>query len=169
MIKLQWPTEYRVITQGFGANPQNYARFGLPGHEGIDMRAPHGSDIMACADGEVYRVHRVDDGHAYGIHVRIRHDGGYKTIYAHLERPLVHVGMQVKAGSLIGLANNTGNSRGSHLHLTLKKEGATEAGTTEHPYDIIDPTPFLVMDEEPELVSIIHVFSDGTVKVMDRV
>ncbi len=53
------------------------------------------------------------------------------------------VGQQVKAGDKIGLADSTGNSTGSHLHLTLKKQGATAAGATNFPNDIIDPTPFL--------------------------
>jgi len=36
----------------------------------------------------------------------------------------VRVGQTVKAGQRIGLADNTGNSFGDHLHLTLKKIGA---------------------------------------------
>lgn len=139
---LQWPTEFDVVTQPFGANPQNYAGFGLPGHEGIDLRAPTGSQIFACAPGHVYRVQETDVG-PYGIHVRIEHSEGYKTVYAHLRQALVRKGEWVKRGQQIGEANNTGNSFGSHLHLTLKKERATEDGGTEYPSDIIDPTPYL--------------------------
>ncbi|MFQ5421717.1 MAG: M23 family metallopeptidase, partial [Anaerolineae bacterium] len=136
-----WPTEYRVITQRFGANPQNYAQFGLPGHEGVDIRARSGSKVFAVAPGQVFRVHTTPNNHNYGIHVRIRHSDGYKTIYAHLQTALVQQGAQVQAGQLIGLADNTGNSFGSHLHLTLKKIGAHQGG---YPYNIIDPTPFLL-------------------------
>src|SRR3989304_405840 len=35
---LLWPTDYAVVTQSFGANPQIYRRFGMPGHEGVDFR-----------------------------------------------------------------------------------------------------------------------------------
>ncbi len=142
-LQLVWPTNYDVITQEYGANPQIYRRYGLPGHEGVDMRALMNTPIYACAAGNVYLVH---DGHgnpAYGVHVRIRHRDGYKTIYAHLARALVRVGDEVSAGQKIGLADSTGNSSASHLHLTLKKEGATARGETTYPYDIIDPTPFL--------------------------
>ncbi len=106
-----------------------------------------GTNVYAAADGEVFQT---NDGvlangqtHAYGIHVRIQHQDGYQTIYAHFTKYLVSVGQQVKAGDLIGLADSTGNSTGSHLHLTLKKQGATAAGLTNYPNDIIDPTPFL--------------------------
>jgi len=143
-FKLSWPTEYRVTTQAFGANPQNYARFGLPGHEGLDMRAPNGSLVTACAPGTVYMIHDGSDNHPYGRHVRIDHGNGYKTIYAHLLSPSVGVGQVVQRGQTIGLADNTGNSSGSHLHLTLKKAGATAAGETEYPNDIVDPTPYMM-------------------------
>lgn len=136
-----WPTEFRSINQYFGANPHNYAQFGLPGHEGIDVMAPTGSRIFAVAPGTVTMVHPSPHGHNYGIHVRIDHIDGWQTIYAHLERLLVSRGQVVKAGDVLGLADNTGNSFGSHLHLTLKRKNASH----EHwPHNIFDPTPFLL-------------------------
>lgn len=149
-LRLLWPVESPQKTQEFGENPAIYRRWGLPGHEGIDFRAPMNSKVFACADGEVYRVSDGSGGEAYGIHVRIRHDDGYRTVYAHLNQVLVHLGQTVKAGDVIGLADSTGNSTGSHLHLTLKKEGATAAGLTDYPYDIIDPTPYLVYPDDRE-------------------
>jgi hypothetical protein len=38
-----WLTEHHHIGQHFGANPLNYAQFGLPGHEGVDIEAPPGA------------------------------------------------------------------------------------------------------------------------------
>jgi len=136
-----WPSEFLKITQHFAANPQNYAQFGLPGHEGVDIRAPSGSKIFCVAPGEVFRVEEDPEGHNYGIHVRVLHEDGYKTIYAHLEEAMVKEGQKVQSGTVLGLADNTGNSFGSHLHLTLKKTGAK---FEEWPYNIIDPTPFLL-------------------------
>jgi murein DD-endopeptidase MepM/ murein hydrolase activator NlpD len=141
---LLWPTDFPSTTQGFGENPELYRRWGLPGHDGIDFEAPTNSHVYACADGEVYLVHDGSGNHPYGIHVRILHHDGYRTIYAHLNQALVHTGQVVEAGMLIGLADSTGNSAGSHMHLTLKKDGATTAGLTRFPYDIIDPAPFLM-------------------------
>lgn len=136
-----WPTEFRSINQYFGANPLNYAQFGLPGHEGIDVMAPSGSRIFAVAPGAVGMVHTAPHGHNYGIHVRVDHVDGWQTIYAHLQQTLVHPGQQVKAGDVLGLADNTGNSFGSHLHLTLKKRNETYQNW---PFNIFDPTPYLL-------------------------
>lgn len=146
-FKMRWPTQFGNITQAFGARPEIYNKFGLPGHEGLDFMAPLGSEIYTVADGIVSDV-RLDGNISpmqfpYGNQVRIQHDDGYETIYAHLDQVVVVRGQFVRAGQLIALADNTGHSSGSHLHLTLKKKGATQAGLTNYPHDIINPTPFL--------------------------
>jgi hypothetical protein len=141
---LVWATDYPVVTQPFGVNAQIYHRFGLPGHEGVDMRALTNTNVYAAFEGVVYEVFRDAKRHAYGIHVRIRHRDGFKTVYAHLAKPLVGVGERVSERQLIGKADSTGASTGAHLHLTLKRDGATARGETQYPKDIIDPTPYLV-------------------------
>lgn len=143
-FRLGWPTDYATITQPFGANPEIYGRFGLPGHEGLDIRAPLNANVYACADGVVFQVHENPKDHNYGTHIRIQHREGYLTIYGHLARTLVQAGEPVVAGQKIGLADSTGNSTGSHLHLGLKKEGATANRQTTYPNDLIDPTPFMI-------------------------
>jgi hypothetical protein len=136
-----WPTEFRIINQLFGINRQFYAQFNLPGHEGLDIRADLGSRIFCVAPGRVARVHTDPNSDNYGIHVRMEHADGHKTIYAHLQQARVSVGDVLPAGALLGLAGSTGNSTGPHLHLTLKKVGASQVG---FPNNIIDPTPFLL-------------------------
>lgn len=159
---LFWPTDYPAILQSFGANPSIYSQFGLPGHEGIDLRAPSGSNVYACAEGEVYHVEEEGNTHNYGRHIRIRHSQGYRTIYAHLERVLVKPGDRVTARQLIGRADSTGNSSGHHLHLTLKKDQATARGETDYPGDIIDPTPFLVYKhQEAEVLEALGINGAG--------
>lgn len=119
-----FPTIERTVTQWFGANPQNYSQFGLPGHEGLDMRAIHGSPIYAVTDGLVVGLNATDTGN-YGIHVVIEDGDGWLTTYAHMERLSVSVGQRVIAGQQIGNADDTGNSYGSHLHITVKKPDTT--------------------------------------------
>jgi murein DD-endopeptidase MepM/ murein hydrolase activator NlpD len=165
-FRLRWPTEFPTIIQPFGVNttgiPDFYTRFGLPAHEGVDFAAPTGSKIFACADGTISQISngKQTDGsvHPYGIHIRIKHvadDGEYETIYGHLLKPRegLKTGDTVTAGELIANADNTGNSRGDHLHLTLKKKGATLGGETKftmadgkvvtYPRDIMNPMAFL--------------------------
>ncbi len=101
---LVWPTDFPVVTQPFGINPQVYRRYGMPGHEGVDFRALTNTNVYAGADGEVYEVYTDPKNHAYGIHIRIQHEDGYKTVYAHLAKALVHKGEPVHAGQLIGRA-----------------------------------------------------------------
>lgn len=142
-FKLQWPAPPPVVvTQPYGVNPQFYP--GQKGHEGIDIRATNGTPIMAGANGTVYRTEDDADSGPYGKHVRIEHphsDGPFKTVYAHLQQIIVNEGEDVIAGQTIGAADNTGNSSGAHLHLTLKKVG--DGSDWLQMDDIVNPTPYL--------------------------
>lgn len=141
-----WPTPHKVVTQRFMNNPNYYAQFDLPGHEGVDIRANTGDPLYAVADGNVSQKHDSATGSNYGRYIRIAHVDGYETTYAHCQslEPLA-VGAVVRGGQLIARADNTGNSSGSHLHLTLKKRPSNPPDRcgTAWPYNIIDPEPYL--------------------------
>lgn len=144
------PTNVENISQTYNANPADYDDFGLTGHDGLDFPASYGSPIFAVAEGTVTRVSSSPTG--YGNAVYLRHSDGYRTAYGHLKEAHVSVGDHVAGGGQLGLCGNTGNVRpeptpanptaGTHLHLTLFKDGATASGQTAQPRDIIDPTPF---------------------------
>lgn len=149
-IQLSWPTDYVVVTQGFGANPELYFDRQLPGHEGLDIRAPMGSKVFACADGVVETIQpRADAGQPYGRYLIIAHADGYRTMYGHLSNIVANKGQNVKGGTVIGIAGPTGQTTGGHIHLTLTQQGATAKGLTNFPGDIIDPTPFLSFLTKP--------------------
>jgi murein DD-endopeptidase MepM/ murein hydrolase activator NlpD len=135
-----WPTTHRYITQHFAANPQNYEQYGLPGHEGTDIRAPLDSPIKAAAAGLV----SVAGWHQnYGYHVRVNHGMPvrYQMVYAHLRDDIqVTVGAWVEPGQVLGYSGNTGNSFGAHLHFGLKRY---PDGLEGWPYNFINPEPFL--------------------------
>lgn len=143
MFFIKKPTE-RAINQHFGENPERYGKFGFAGHEGVDFLCPPGDPIHCCADG---MVRDVDIKGNYGIHVTIDHnivdDRGITwpvtTIYCHLSKTFVWRAMLVKAGDLIGLSGNTGNSSGPHLHLTMKVQGMSTVG---YPAGVVDPETF---------------------------
>jgi hypothetical protein len=150
-FKLLWPSDYPKVILGFGANPEVFRRDGFPGHEGLDIRAPSGAKVYACADGtvtsvDVYKGNRLTQ--PYGTSVEIQHRDGYRTLYGHLGQVSVKPGAVVKAGQAVGLAGASGNTPGGYVHLTLKKQGATAARQTNYPNDIVDPTPFIEWPSE---------------------
>ncbi|MEO0916334.1 MAG: M23 family metallopeptidase [Pseudomonadota bacterium] len=101
-------------TSGFGP------RWGRM-HEGHDWAGPVGTAIHATADGVVTHAGRQG---GYGNLVKIRHDFGFETRYAHLSRIRVKVGERVSRGERIGDMGNTGRSTGSHLHYEIRIGGA---------------------------------------------
>lgn len=86
-------------------------------HNGLDLRAPIGTEVYAPADGKVIMVGR---NGGYGMCVIIDHGYGYKTIYGHLSAYNVPVGQNVKRGDLICWTGNTGTSTGPHLHYEIR-------------------------------------------------
>ena len=145
-----WPV-YLVepyVTQHWGARPDFYKKFGLPGHDGVDIRAPEGSLLLSpFDDARVYRVHThgVDPYHNYGTHVRIINDKANEVfIFAHMSETRVEVGQVLQAGEPVGLSGNTGNSSGAHLHAGRKRPGETYTdvhGTWG--YNLHDPSLYL--------------------------
>lgn len=140
-----WPCESPVVTQRFRARPDYYSRFGLPGHDGTDLRATLGSPIYAVASGEIVDINENPNIHNYGIFVRVRHTDDFETTYAHLERTAVSLGQSINGGERVGFAGSTGNSSGIHLHLTLKKIGSVfvDECNSQWPYNIHDSDPYL--------------------------
>lgn len=96
------------ITQFFGENPTLYSRFGLKGHNGIDVVDEWDSPVCAVEGGTVVDVQRSPEG--YGRHIRILTDGKKCRlwVYGHLEQQFVKVGDTIRAGQKIGTMGNTG-------------------------------------------------------------
>ena len=103
-------------SQFFGENPQAYAKFGLLGHNGIDVPIPTGTKLYSAIDGTV--TEQLNDAYGYGIYIKIENNE-CAILYAHLKSTPLKVGNTVKAGDLVGLSNNTGNSTGPHLHFAV--------------------------------------------------
>jgi len=101
------------FTSGFGP------RWGRM-HNGTDFAAPHGTPIRATADGVVVYVGWQS---AYGRLIKIKHDFGIETRYAHLSKFRVKKGQRVSRGQHIGDMGNTGRSTGTHLHYEIRIGG----------------------------------------------
>lgn len=91
-------------------------------HLGVDYAARRGTPIVAAGSGRIIYAARLG---SYGNLVKIRHDDGYETRYAHMKsfRRGIRKGKYVKKGHTIGYVGNTGRSTGPHLHFELRKRG----------------------------------------------
>ena len=89
-------------------------------HYGMDFSARKGTPIYATGNGLVKRADNRSSG--YGKHIRIDHDFGYVSLYAHLSKYNVRRGLRVKRGDIIGYVGNTGRSVGPHLHYEIFKD-----------------------------------------------
>ena len=89
-------------------------------HYGMDFSARKGTPIYATGNGLVKRADNRSSG--YGKHIRIDHDFGYVSLYAHLSKYNVRRGQRVKRGDIIGYVGNTGRSVGPHLHYEIFKD-----------------------------------------------
>lgn len=115
MIRLEHlPLDYIHVTYHFG--PRNYKH--MLWHNGIDLRAPIGTPVYAVADGMV-EVAKNNPG-GYGLYVVINHKDIFGSLSAHLSQYNVSPGQKVKAGDIIGLSGNTGDSTGPHLHFEIR-------------------------------------------------
>ncbi len=94
-------------------------------HEGFDITAACGTELVAAATGRV--IHVGYDPVLYGNYLEIRGQGERRSyFYAHLIRPpRVHRGERVWAGERVGAVGQTGNaiSTPCHLHFELHVRG----------------------------------------------
>ncbi|MFG3342415.1 M23 family metallopeptidase [Glycomyces sp. NPDC048151] len=120
-----------------------------PDHQGIDIGADKGAEILAASAGTVvtskcdaelhgneYSCDIDGSGEVLGCgwYVDIEHAGGFVTRYCHMvSQPLVAVGDTVSTGQLIGYVGSSGNSGAAHLHYETHVGGApaTKANSRE--------------------------------------
>ncbi|HEX7596852.1 MAG TPA: LysM peptidoglycan-binding domain-containing M23 family metallopeptidase [Polyangia bacterium] len=120
---LRWPVTRPVLTSLFGK------RWGRE-HEGIDMKAPTGTPVLAAADGEV--LYAGNQVRGYGNMVVLQHQGNILTVYAHNSLLLVRTGDHVSVGKEIARVGDTGHSTAPHLHFEVRRGEIPQ-----------DPLPFL--------------------------
>ncbi|MBE6688754.1 MAG: hypothetical protein E7588_05700 [Ruminococcaceae bacterium] len=125
-----WPIDGNVDEPyGWRLRDHSYMEY----HNGIDMRAPRGTPILAAASGVVEKAGNYHNG--YGKMVIIRHPDGKETFYAHMNDIYVSVGDIVAQGTIIGEVGSTGDSTGNHIHFEVRMGD----GTSRNPLDYLVP------------------------------
>ncbi|MCL2178792.1 MAG: M23 family metallopeptidase [Proteobacteria bacterium] len=118
--KARWPLWPIELSSPFG-----YRIHPLTGlkrfHQGVDLRATAHEEVRSIQEGWVLHA---DWAGSYGYMVEVLHSGNSLSRYAHLSQINVRVGQRVDAGTVVGLAGDSGNATGVHVHFELWKEGS---------------------------------------------
>ena len=133
----------------YAANIPPGGRFGVRRkggkvHKGVDIFAPEGTPVVAAADGVVDYSGRIS---GYGETITLAHDGGLRTLYAHLSRRYAARGASVSRGDTIGLVGRTADGECGryfcadppHLHF----EVITDSGPINPSRDRVEPVAWL--------------------------
>jgi murein DD-endopeptidase MepM/ murein hydrolase activator NlpD len=101
-------------------------------HAGIDLATACGRPVYAARAGRVSYSGWLGTS---GNFIRVTHEDGFTTGYAHLQSGSLYVqlGQTVATGQLIGRIGNTGGSTGCHLHLETRQNMVAQ-----------DPYPFFL-------------------------
>lgn len=132
---LAWPLNKVKITQGFGNTDfakSNKGIYNGKGHNGIDLGASIGDQLMSAGEGTVLGAGDTDltcRGASYGKWVLIGYDNGLASIYGHLSAIKVKEGQRVSTGQLVGYTGSTGYSTGPHLHFSVLAKEAVQVGS----------------------------------------
>lgn len=119
------------ISSHFG--PRIHPIYGIARlHAGIDLATSCGRPVYAARSGRVSYSGWLGTS---GNFIRVTHEDGYTTGYAHLQSGSLYVrlGESVVTGQLIARIGNTGGSTGCHLHLETRQNMVAQ-----------DPYPFFL-------------------------
>lgn len=116
-----WPlASYYYVSSPFGyRNHPITHKWSL--HTGVDLAASGGTAIYAAQSG-VVEVSTTNGG-GFGYYIKIQHDNGLETMYAHCSKLLVKEGETVQRGQKIAEVGKTGSATGCHLHFEVIKNG----------------------------------------------
>jgi peptidoglycan hydrolase-like protein with peptidoglycan-binding domain len=114
-LPLAWPLTAPVLGDPFGPR-------GTSWHAGIDLPAPLGTPVYSARSGQVVWAGWRD---GWGLLVTVAHGRGERTMYAHLSRVDVRIGVWVAQGVRLGRVGATGHATGPHLHFEVRIRNAS--------------------------------------------
>ncbi len=119
-VPTSMPAAAGMMSSSFGYRSDPFTGGGAM-HSGLDFKGPHGTAILAAADGDVTFAGWQG---GYGNCIEITHANGLVTRYAHLAGFTVPLGAKVKRGVQIARMGTTGRSTGTHLHFEVRVDGS---------------------------------------------
>lgn len=111
-----WPF-FGPITTYYGEERPGYTHLAID----IGGLGAYGAPVGAAAAGTVAEA--VHGDAALGNYVKVQHDDGSRTIYAHLSEVYVAPGQTVTTAQPVGALGCTGHATGTHLHFELWIDG----------------------------------------------
>lgn len=119
---LEKPLKYGRISSKFNKNRVHPVLKVTKAHLGTDFAAPHGTPIIATADGVVLEAAASKYN---GNYVKVKHNNMYTTQYLHMSRFAkgVRKGTKVKQGQVIGYVGSTGLATGPHVCYRFWRNG----------------------------------------------
>lgn len=105
-------------------------------HNGLDLVAPAGTEVLCSADGKVVKVTKSVKG--MGNTVTVDHAGGFRTVYAHLGKVSVNEGQAVRQGRVLGEVGQSGSTFAPCLHYEVLRDGVRQ-----------DPVNYFFADLDP--------------------
>lgn len=162
------PINNAKVTSNFSKGRKHPVLGFTRAHKGVDFRAPTGTPIPAAGAGRVI-ARSFNRGH--GNFVKIRHNGTFETLYAHMSKFAkgVKVGTMVRQGQIIGYSGSTGLSTGPHLHYEIIKNGVhVNPMTVKLPaIDNLDAkNKKLFMDKKVQMDSIIESLKNNSARIV---
>ena len=121
-------------------------------HTGIDLVSMEDFRIYPIAAGQ---VEYISTSGSYGNHIRVKHENGMVSLYAHLAYIHVKKWDHVSCYTVLGEEGSTGNSTGKHLHLEVHKGAYYYPIKGSKPQDckwLLDPCDVLAIKKQLGLV-----------------
>lgn len=110
--KFTWPVRGKILSH-YGA------KTGGLFNDGINISASQGTTVVAAENGVV--AYAGNEVKGMGNLIIIQHEGGWMTVYAHLNSVSVRRGARVTVGQKIGTVGQTGKVSQPQLHFEIRK------------------------------------------------
>ncbi|MDA8855853.1 M23 family metallopeptidase [Alphaproteobacteria bacterium] len=132
-IPFKPPMLYFYISSDYG-NRKHPKTGKISFHHGVDLAGTWQENVRVTAPGTV--IYAGTEG-SFGKVVRVQHEFGIVTTYAHLARITVRLGDYIGENQVIGKMGNTGRSAGAHLHYEVRVNDKS-----------IDPVKFMTVGRQ---------------------